>query len=184
MNKTLKYYLILVFLIMSSIFISCSGDGSKDVLSFFFDGVEEDAIEENKTENPVNAEAEVAEVAETKPQLFYHEVYKEKLCDNCHDPEKGNNLVEDQPDLCYMCHEDFSSKFEYVHYPVEAGECTGCHSPHYSNYPKLLIAEGKEVCLPCHDDPDVLENEIHISLEETPCYECHNPHGGDDSTML
>jgi predicted CXXCH cytochrome family protein len=61
--------------------------------------------------------------------------------------------------LCQQCHED-ATKTHF--HPMGAGTkdpnrdgpivCTGCHSPHNSDNPALLLGEpNRELCVRCHD---------------------------------
>ena len=46
--------------------------------------------------------------------------------------------------VCLTCHPAFEDvlKRKYVHTPVRTPGCPACHSPHTSNFPKQLSAEG------------------------------------------
>ncbi len=183
MKKFIKYYSLFILLI-SFFIISCSSSENKKILGFFFDGVEVSNLDDEKDQKTIEKQIEKNESAGSIVTIFYHQVYKEKLCDNCHDPEIGNGLVEPEPDLCYMCHTNFADEFENIHYPVFDGECGVCHKPHQSEFPKLLTMEVRELCLTCHDDPVTPENEIHFSLGKINCLECHNPHGSNNESLL
>ncbi len=84
-------------------------------------------------------------------------------CANCHTPHGGDNkflLSEaDVMTLCQQCHDDvkkthFHPMGEGTKDPNRDGPviCTGCHSPHSSDHPSLLLGEpNRELCVRCHD---------------------------------
>lgn len=164
---------------------SCSSGKGKQVLSFFFDGVEDSVVVESGDtvvtviEKPKDRE---------RPSFFetitFHEPYKEKQCDNCHEEKGSNRLTEPQPDLCYNCHDDYSTQYSFVHGPVASGYCTNCHHPHMSKNQKLLKRTGQDICLECHVQNDILKNEIHSDIEDMDCTDCHDPHGGEDEFLM
>jgi predicted CXXCH cytochrome family protein len=112
--------------------------------------------------------------------LLVHFPYAERECAACHDPNSLGTLQEPQPDLCYMCHEDYSRSYTYLHGPVAGGYCTSCHHPHLSENAHLLRFTGSELCYYCHRKEGVLKNDMHTDLEGMDCCDCHNAHGGED----
>lgn len=181
-NNNIKFYTILILLFI----IACSPN--KKILSIFFDGVPDSTNIENNSNLQVNNvdsnDLKNNLIASNKEQTFSHSPYKEKNCENCHDKNSMGKFVQQQPDLCYQCHEDFKTKFTYLHGPVAGGYCTSCHSPHVSKYEKMLLRKNKQICTFCHDIELVLKNENHSEIGETICTECHNPHGGQDKFIL
>lgn len=181
--KRVTYYLLISLSI--ALLVTCSPTEKYKVLSFVFDGVPDPDITEQDT--LLVAEA-TNNVNKNKNQFvankFFHEPYKERDCSMCHDAVVRNKLNEEQPALCYNCHDDFSDKYEVVHGPVAGGFCTECHTPHMGDYEKLLLRQGQEMCLKCHDSRDVFKNENHEDIGEESCTECHNPHGGEDQFMF
>lgn len=100
-------------------------------------------------------------------------------CEVCHALEDGKLAAKDQKEACYACHTDFGAEKEgekkFVHAPVAAGECTGCHDPHFAPRPKLQRSE--KGCLECHDAfPS--EGVVHRPVAEGKCTACHSPHAG------
>jgi predicted CXXCH cytochrome family protein len=183
------HLLKIIFLCFVALSVGCSSSGRYRVLSFFFDGVPEPAGANSAATDSLAADSTVAPDAEKRSQpaaaqYFYHAVYEEKSCESCHDPDNGNQLMEDQPDLCYQCHEDFSEKYSVLHAPVEGGECTSCHNPHLAKNKFLLVRQGQALCFECHFSEDIMETETHQDLGETDCTECHNPHGGEDEQLF
>jgi predicted CXXCH cytochrome family protein len=182
----IKLGLIVIFL---SVIVSCSPRLSKSVLTFFFDGVPvsdtlvlSDSIN-NEIDDLSTEEFRVSPFA-VNVEMIVHYPYMEKECLSCHDEDSKSEIVMKQPDLCYMCHDDYSNIYSTVHGPVSGGYCTSCHNPHMSKEKKLLIRTGQQMCLYCHDSKDVFKNEIHEDIADTECTLCHNPHGGDDRFLL
>ncbi len=113
-------------------------------------------------------------------------------CENCHSSNgkkhpqenvKGFDLSDKMPDLCFMCHDEYSKK--NIHPPAEEGECLMCHSPHGSNNEALLIsAPQSALCFECHDT-DITEKRVkHQPAADGNCASCHDPHQSDYSYML
>jgi predicted CXXCH cytochrome family protein len=100
-------------------------------------------------------------------------------CEGCHAIVGGKLSAKGQKEACYGCHENFEKgegKKKFVHAPVAAGECTGCHDPHYSVRPNLQKLE--KGCLECHDvQPGDVS--VHYPVREGRCTECHGPHVAD-----
>lgn len=82
-----------------------------------------------------------------------------------------------------MCHEEKNTK-KYIHYPVQEGECTICHS-HHSAANKFLLSDSiiSNLCFECHDL--VLgENDLtHKPVKDGNCQYCQDPHQSDFSLM-
>ena len=178
-----------IFIIMGIIFFSqCSPHASKSLLNFFFDGVpQSDTIpgmaELSETEMD-SVEIPGLDVEEKSRPLLVHYPYQERECAACHDELSLGNMVEPEPGLCYLCHEDLSGKYAYLHGPVAGGYCTSCHDPHSSEYEKLLRIKGDDLCFFCHLEDAVRKNEIHQDTGGMLCTDCHNPHGGEDKYIF
>jgi len=175
-------YSLITFLIILS-FFGCSPEKQHDNLSYFFDGVPDPNADKTDPDSLKKKVINDAKNQVVSDETYIHPPYKDE-CKMCHASGFSNKLLEKQPELCYICHEDMSKKFAYLHGPVASGFCTECHSPHTSKYKKLLVREGQNLCYFCHKKKDVLKNEAHASIEETKCWECHNPHGGSDRTIM
>jgi len=106
-------------------------------------------------------------------------------CEGCHTLSDGKLAAKDQKEACYACHNDFSKAEEgkkvYVHSPVAAGECTGCHDPHFATRPKLQKLE--KGCFECHD-PFPREGSVHRPVGNGECVACHSPHAGPAPKQL
>ena len=102
----------------------------------------------------------------------------------------------------------------YVHGALEMGGCAGCHTPHASEFPKLLIAsfpgnsyahsseKDFELCFSCHgrdllmypetsfstDFRDGIRNlhYLHVTkgLRGRNCIVCHDVHGSDQPKLM
>lgn len=106
-------------------------------------------------------------------------------CEGCHVLEGAKLGAKGQKEACYACHADFGAaeegKTKYLHAPVAAGECTGCHDPHFSARPKLQKLE--KGCLECHDAPPDTGT-VHYPVKTRECIACHGPHVGPAPKQL
>jgi predicted CXXCH cytochrome family protein len=180
---------LLLLSLVIPILTQCSPHAGKSLLHFFFDGVPE-------TDSTVIADKELSEpdadtaafalekLAHIDPEEMLHYPYGERECAMCHDERSLGNMVEPQPGLCYLCHEDLAQSYNYLHGPVAGGYCTACHDPHRSKNPHLLRLSGETLCFYCHRQASVLKNEMHQDLEGMECLDCHNAHGGDDKFIF
>jgi predicted CXXCH cytochrome family protein len=159
------------------------------MLNFFFDGVPENdslqaelaAVEEFPADT---MKAREALLVRQEKSRFVHYPYEEGECASCHNKQSLGSMVEPQPGLCYLCHEDLSELFTHLHGPVAGGYCTSCHNPHESGSGKLLRIAGDELCYFCHLEPSVKKNEMHQDLDGMFCMDCHHPHGGEDKYIF
>lgn len=96
--------------------------------------------------------------------------------------EKVRSLLRYRVDrLCFRCHTslDLSARAElkdaWVHGPFQAGVCLGCHDPHQSENPRLLVAyPWSALCSRCHPGfHGGKEESAHPGAE---CRSCHSPH--------
>lgn len=171
------------------LFEACSRHTGKSLLTFFFDGVpEEDTTAlalQDLTSSPTDSSAQDLALSEPEtPGMLVHYPYAERECAACHDPNSLGSMLEPQPTLCYMCHEDYGMTYNYQHGPVAGGYCTSCHDPHLSDKEHLLRLNGSELCYHCHREASVLKNEMHMDLDGMECTDCHNPHGGEDKYIF
>jgi len=106
-------------------------------------------------------------------------------CEGCHVLEGAKLGTKGQKEACYACHTDFGAaeegKVKYLHAPVAAGECTGCHDPHLAPRPKLQKLE--KGCLECHDAPPNTGT-VHYPVRNRDCIACHGPHVGPAPKQL
>ena len=179
------------FLLLAAITLlsQCSPYAGKSMLTFFFDGVPAaDSTEVTGKELEV-ASADSANQALDASAVegslaFIHYPYEERECSSCHDQNSLGTMIEPQPGLCYMCHEDLGTQYKTLHGPVAGGYCTSCHDPHSSENEKLLRFTGQQLCFHCHMPESVLKNEMHQDLDGMECTDCHNPHGGEDKYIF
>ena len=167
----------------------CSPHAGKSVLHFFFDGVPEAdssylSGQEQAGMTPDSGAYSPEAIASLAPDTYIHYPYGEQECASCHNELSLGSMVEPQPGLCYICHEDLSGTYNYLHGPVAGGYCTACHDPHRSENGYLLKLTGEAMCFYCHQEKSVMKNEMHQDLEGMLCTDCHNPHGGDDKYVF
>jgi DmsE family decaheme c-type cytochrome len=88
---------------------------------------------------------------------FRHRVKEGALeCVDCHQPHSGldrrqlrSNLAGQE--ICFKCHQEKQGPFIFEHAAVRLRGCQGCHEPHGSNNPKMLVrASMTALCLECH----------------------------------
>jgi predicted CXXCH cytochrome family protein len=159
------------------------------MLHFFFDGVPQSdsalmAGIPSVANGADTAASPLEKIAHADPEVMVHYPYGEEECAMCHDERSLGNMVEPQPGLCYLCHEDLAQSYNYLHGPVAGGYCTACHDPHRSKNDHLLRLTGEPLCFYCHAKASVLSNEMHQDLEGMLCLDCHNAHGGDDKFIF
>lgn len=81
--------------------------------------------------------------------------------------------------LCFQCHKDLSPEAPknrglWLHGPFKAGVCLGCHDPHESDNPKLLVAyPWASLCGRCHPD---YHGGRGAPSRGSDCRSCHSPH--------
>jgi predicted CXXCH cytochrome family protein len=163
--------------------------GRYRVLSFFFDGVPPPQVAE---ETPAAVEVTIADAElmmpepeqPPAPQSSRHPPWADRECSKCHDKAGSNRLVARGAELCWTCHENENFFSEVVHGPAAAGNCTGCHNPHRSPRPKLLLEAGADLCAQCHDQNTFPEAELHRLGQGDDCVSCHNPHSAKRAYML
>lgn len=90
-------------------------------------------------------------------------------------------------EVCFECHQLRRAQLQRSsHMPVREGKitCSGCHNPHGSPNPKLLLeASVNETCYKCHAErrgPFLWE---HPPVMES-CLNCHEPHGSTNPQLL
>ncbi len=116
-------------------------------------------------------------------------------CTTCHTaidagevPHKKTNgiakgLSEEQPGLCYGCHDKSKFTGKGVHPAIGMG-CTVCHNPHSSKNAKLLVSEPPDLCYTCHDKAKFSGRSIHAPVGIGMCLSCHSPHRSDNAKLL
>lgn len=184
MRPCRKIWYGFLFIIALILLCQCSPYAGKSLLTFFFDGVPEaDTLAGISDQGKVSPDSTTllgVPIALNEPTMWIHYPYAERECAACHDEQSLGNMTEEQPGLCFICHEDFSANYTHLHGPVAGGFCTSCHDPHSSKNEKLLRFTGDDLCFHCHKKESVYRNEMHEGLDGMGCADCHNPHGGED----
>ncbi|MBI5016353.1 MAG: cytochrome C [Deltaproteobacteria bacterium] len=89
--------------------------------------------------------------------------------------------------VCVVCHSDLEDKLKspFVHTPVKAGRCEGCHNPHASAFGKLLSTDPARVCVKCHASliPEGAKS-VHTVVVQGACVKCHDPHAAPNKANL
>jgi len=89
--------------------------------------------------------------------------------------------------ICLNCNVSFQDKLKspFIHTPVKAGECSGCHNPHSSSHEKFLAADKSKVCYKCHKSmiPEKASS-VHKVIVDGNCILCHDPHASDNKFNL
>jgi len=118
-------------------------------------------------------------------------------CVDCHEQHGG--LQQHQVKVaigneapCVKCHADKRGPFTFEHPPMRLEGCMGCHEPHGSVNPKMLVRhEQRFLCLECHSAaPDLLASQppsFHDlrSTRFQNCTTCHlKVHGSNVNEFL
>lgn len=181
----IRTVLLLFFLIVSSLAVGCSRATRHRIESFFFDGVpplEETATVDSLEHMNLAHETQVDSTVAKAPTWSFHPASETNECKTCHDKQLSFRLIAEPDVLCSSCHDQ--AEGEFIHAPVEAGDCTDCHNPHGTKNPPLLTLAGQELCFQCHDEEDVKSAEAHEGIGDTVCYECHDPHNADNEYFI
>jgi DmsE family decaheme c-type cytochrome len=113
---------------------------------------------------------------------FHHKVNEGLVkCSDCHDVHGtfgANNIksTADQNMVCTKCHTETRGPWVFEHAAVKGEGCTGCHTPHGSQNPRLLVvANIQQLCLTCHSP--ISAGTVHgmgaPSPDRPPCINCH-----------
>lgn len=91
-------------------------------------------------------------------------------CTSCHDVKTAGEtttveLNAPKEQLCFSCHD--KSKDEVQHAPYAKGQCTTCHDPHTSDFPKQVLAPVNQQCLTCHADRPVKGDTVTLLKTQT-----------------
>ncbi len=93
-----------------------------------------------------------------------------------------------QRQACMECHDDLADDLTkpYVHGPLKAGECTGCHAPHASRHDQLLLDGEGDLCASCHSETQQWHSQPvqHQPVADGQCTRCHDPHASDKANLL
>ena len=139
-------------------------------------------------EGLVNADFRATSQVVEGPVWYVHEPRKD--CTNCHDKTRQRGMSGQTylkvpvPELCYQCHSNYTTTYQYVHGPVAVGQCLYCHNPHASKIKSLLIESEPQLCYRCHNQFSIELVPAHFSKRITMCTICHNPHASSIRTLL
>ncbi len=184
----MRIHRFLLVIISLTFLVACSEETKYKVLSFFFDGVP-NPFKKVKLEKVITVDSSKIKrrqliVKQSELKMFFHEPFRQRLCGDCHNLKKGNELLSQPPALCFKCHDNFLSEVQFKHGPASAGYCTECHHPHMDKNKFMLKRKGQKLCLYCHQMNDIIKNEVHLEIEDTDCWECHDPHGSNEEFFL
>jgi len=175
--------LMIVFLLLAS----CDEVERHNMLTFFFDGVP--PLPGEASEVPSSG-AKRNEVGTGAPAAGWHVHEAIKNCTNCHGEQRRRGfsskiqLVAEVPQLCYQCHQEYSTLEGWVHGPVATGSCLLCHEPHRTKNEFLLLKPVPELCYQCHDLEAVRLIENHAEESYSHCVDCHEGHAGETRGLL
>ncbi|GBD92243.1 doubled CXXCH motif [bacterium BMS3Abin04] len=187
--KRINKYEIFLFIFSVIILVSCSTTTRYEILSTIFDGVPNPNAKQKEIADSLKADTlftknKLLTAKIKKTDFFYHPPYRKRLCNACHNVDKGNKLVKPMPGLCYTCHKNMTGKDPVIHGPVAMGDCLACHNPHLAKNKFLLKRKGRALCLYCHNPAVINKDKIHFASEELDCLDCHNPHSGKNKFLL
>ncbi|MBP1595894.1 MAG: decaheme c-type cytochrome, DmsE family [Acidobacteria bacterium] len=88
---------------------------------------------------------------------YHHRVTEKAMeCTDCHQPHSGLDRRQVRnsstgEEICFRCHKEKQGPFVFEHGAIRLRGCQGCHEPHGSNNPKMLVrATATSLCLECH----------------------------------
>ena len=177
---------LLLPLWLGMLLVSCDQVKDRDVLTFFFDGVESPSPA-GFERGPLDPNRVLAQAAQA-PVWYVHEPSRD--CTNCHDTQRQSQspgqayLIEPVPGLCYGCHDDLTVSAKFVHGPVAVGQCLFCHQQHKSRVKHLLLAAEPDLCYLCHDVANIMAIPAHLTERPSLCTDCHDPHVGFERPLL
>ena len=88
---------------------------------------------------------------------YHHRVTEKAMeCTDCHQPHSGLDRRQVRnsstgEEICFKCHKEKQGPFVFEHAAIRLRGCQGCHEPHGSNNPKMLVRDtATGLCLECH----------------------------------
>ncbi len=83
------------------------------------------------------------------------------------------------------CHPNFDQA-KFLHGPVGAKSCTGCHNPHGSQNPVFLSRTDQDLCFACHtgEESRFAGKVLHQPMQQGECLTCHDPHQSEVKFQL
>lgn len=125
-------------------------------------------------------------------KAFTHPPFEAKKCTTCHNEPKAAQpfgLKKPMKELCTSCHGKIAQELKessLVHFPVEKGLCTACHTPHRSKEKKLFVDTPLgNACFTCHSQ---IEELVFSKFKHPPaqklCTNCHKPHASNHAKLF
>ena len=162
--------------------MACSHSERIRVLSFFFDGVEEESRMEKAVDSVQVIGGQNIKIPKRQlVRVYTHPQVNGNSCSPCHAINKAYKLKARPDELCLTCHEKLI-QVQNAHDPADEGECIECHKPHGTSNEHILREPVPLLCFECHDNDE--KEYVHDPVEEGECTECHNPHGSDNLVAL
>ena len=173
----------------SCVAMACgSAADRRKLLTFFFDGVEDD---DPRAVTVLPADAALADQVKgsasgsSQASGSQHAPFANQECYLCHPGSRTGGLAVRGPDICFDCHvlADYTGPF--THAPLLSDGCVLCHSPHESPERHLVRRPERKLCGTCHDVTDVQYTSRHAQIPAgTRCTHCHDPHGAPTRQLL
>lgn len=178
----------------------CDRAAREKVLMFFFEGVpSSDGTPSGVGADPnivILSKMDGVDVMNTNGRVIEPDPWGQKIssshdfardCAQCHTGglRSGQQELREQvPDLCHSCHTDDRREGEFVHGPLNTGECLFCHDPHQSAYVHLQKAPEPALCFRCHQQGDIAAIPDHQERVDQVCTGCHDPHASPVRQLL
>ena len=175
--------LVLAFFVLAS----CDEVERHRVKRFFFDGVPPLPGTSSAGGVPDLDEASAASGLATGGWYVHKPLHD---CTQCHASRRRAGfsrevqLVAQVPQLCFLCHREYTQLSGWVHGPVATGDCAFCHEPHKTRYPALLTGPTPDLCYRCHEPEALALVENHTQPTYARCLECHEAHAGASRYLL
>ncbi len=119
---------------------------------------------------------------------IFHIAESDARCFSCH--KRGNESKSSviSSSACQSCHSTMY-KENFIHGPVDAGECETCHNQQTASgfKPKFAIEKESEECFKCHDDIKegiAKKKFVHAPVVSGRCTICHSPHASKHEFQL
>ncbi|MCL6097186.1 MAG: cytochrome c3 family protein [Bacteroidetes bacterium] len=119
---------------------------------------------------------------------IFHIAGNDARCFSCHENENERKSSVISPSTCQSCHGSMY-KENFVHGPVDSGQCETCHNQQMSSgfQPKFEVEKESEVCFECHDDIKegiAKKKFVHAPVVSGKCTICHSPHASKHEYQL